>query len=66
MFEVLTILDDDSAELVSGGANGLGASLSIEIEEEEDAPDDSGGGRVAAEIGLDAALGFLNYSSNIG
>ncbi|GJT83808.1 hypothetical protein Tco_1058150 [Tanacetum coccineum] len=101
MFEVLKILEDDSAELVSGGANGLvnvsllnsatssfgltfveligefvaslfgevlgeEASLSIEVEEEEDAPSVSGGGRVAAEIRLDASLRFLKYSSNIG
>ncbi|GJU76575.1 hypothetical protein Tco_1273645 [Tanacetum coccineum] len=100
MFEVSTILDDDSAELVSKGANrlvnvllsniatslfvsafvelsgefialmfgevlGEGASLSIEVEEEE-APAVSGGGRVVAEMGLDAALGFLKYSLNIG
>ncbi|GJV95278.1 hypothetical protein Tco_1546855 [Tanacetum coccineum] len=100
MFEVSTILDDDSAELVSRGANrlvnvllskiatssyvstfvefsgefvasmfgevpGEGTSLSIEVEEEE-APAVSGRGRVVAEIGLDAALGFLKYSSNIG
>ncbi|GJX40526.1 hypothetical protein Tco_0255516 [Tanacetum coccineum] len=103
MFEVSTILNDNSVELVSGGANGLvkvslansatlsfvstfvelsaefvaslfgevlgeGAFLSIEVEEEEeeDAPAVSGGGRVAAEMGLDAALEFLKYSSNIG
>ncbi|GJV75008.1 hypothetical protein Tco_1506592 [Tanacetum coccineum] len=101
MFEVSTILEDDSTKLVSGGANGLvnvslsnsetssfvstfvelsgvfvvsmfgevlgeGASLSIEVEEEEDTLTVSGGGRVAAEMGLDAALGFLKYSSNIG
>nr|GEU99335.1 hypothetical protein [Tanacetum cinerariifolium] len=66
MFEVSTILEDDSAELVSGGANGLifvlmfgevlgeGASLSIEVEEEEDASAVSGRGKVAAEVGLDA------------
>ncbi|GKF79969.1 hypothetical protein Tco_0235537, partial [Tanacetum coccineum] len=39
--------------------------LSIEVEE-EDAPAVFGGGRVVAEMGLDAALGFLKYSSNIG
>ncbi|GKC01013.1 hypothetical protein Tco_0987149 [Tanacetum coccineum] len=96
MFEVLTILEDNVAELVSRGANGLvkvslsniatssfgstfvemigefvaslfgevlgeGASLCIEVEEEEDVPVVSGGGRVAAEMGLDAALGFLKY-----
>ncbi|GJW35257.1 hypothetical protein Tco_0058177 [Tanacetum coccineum] len=101
MFEVSTILDDDSAELVSGGVNGLvnvllsnietssfvstfvelsgefvasmfgevleeGASLSIKVEEEEDALAVSGRGRVAAEMRLDAALGFLKYSSNMG
>ncbi|GKC09319.1 hypothetical protein Tco_1000929 [Tanacetum coccineum] len=87
-----TILKYDSAELVSGGANGLvkvslsnsatssfvsifvelsgefvaslfgeviaeGASLSIEVE--EDAPVVSSGGRVVAEMGLDATLRFL-------
>ncbi|GKC34786.1 hypothetical protein Tco_1047170 [Tanacetum coccineum] len=101
MFEVSTILEDDSAELVSGGANrwvnvslsntvtssfvsrfielsgrdddslfgevlGEGSSLSMEVEEEEDAPAVSGGGRVAAEIRVDTALGNLKYSSNIG
>ncbi|GJR83082.1 hypothetical protein Tco_0153867 [Tanacetum coccineum] len=101
MFEVSTILEDDSADLVFGGANrlvkvslsnsttslfrstfvelieeivafmfgevlGEGASLSIEVEEEEDTPTISGGGRVTAEMGFNAALGFLKYSSNIG
>ncbi|GKE40263.1 hypothetical protein Tco_1463668 [Tanacetum coccineum] len=101
MFEVSTILEDDSAELVSRGANGLvkvslsnsetssfsltfieligeiialmfgevlgeGASFSIEVEEEEDASAVSSGGRVVVEIGLDSALEFLKYSSNIG
>ncbi|GKE44828.1 hypothetical protein Tco_1472112 [Tanacetum coccineum] len=70
MVEVSTILDDDSSELIVasmfGEVLGEGASLSIEVEEEEDAPDVSGGGRVAVEIGLDAALGFLKYSLNIG
>ncbi|GKC89363.1 hypothetical protein Tco_1150012 [Tanacetum coccineum] len=100
MFEVSIIYEDDSAELVSRGANGLvnvslsnsatssfgstfveliggdevsffgevvveGASLSIEVEE-EDASAIFGGGRVSTEIGLDAALGFFKYSSNIG
>ncbi|GJR75235.1 hypothetical protein Tco_0087600 [Tanacetum coccineum] len=100
MFEVSTILKDDSAELVSGVENGLvnvslsntatssfvstfveliggdvvslfgevlgeGAYLSIEVEEEEDVTAVSGGGRVAAEMGLDAALGFLKYLLNI-
>ncbi|GKC91782.1 hypothetical protein Tco_1152431 [Tanacetum coccineum] len=100
MYEVSTILDDDSVELVSRGANGLvnvslsnittssfgstfielsgefvalmfdevlreGASLSIKVEKEE-APAVSSGGRVVAELGLDASLGFLKYSSNIG
>ncbi|GKB10462.1 hypothetical protein Tco_0844385 [Tanacetum coccineum] len=100
MFEVSTILEDDSAELVSGGANefvnvslsnsatylcvstyvkfigefvasmfgevlGEGASLSMEVEE-EDAPAVSGGSRVAGEMGVDTTLGGLKYSSNIG
>ncbi|GKD77614.1 hypothetical protein Tco_1340235 [Tanacetum coccineum] len=66
MFEVSTILEDDLVELVSGGANGLrGRSLSIE-EEEEEAPTVSGGSRVAAEMGVDTALGGLKYSWNIG
>ncbi|GJS30796.1 hypothetical protein Tco_0491416 [Tanacetum coccineum] len=101
MFEVSTIREDESVELVSEGENGLvnvslsnittsvfgltfielsgefvvsmfgevlreGASLSIEVEEEEDVPTIFGGGRVAVEIGLDATLRFLEYSSNIG
>ncbi|GJY37802.1 hypothetical protein Tco_0424166 [Tanacetum coccineum] len=66
MFEVSTILEDDSFELVSGGANGLGASLSTEVdEEEEDALAVSGGGRVATKMGVDTTLGDLKYSSNI-
>ncbi|GJY08017.1 hypothetical protein Tco_0375071 [Tanacetum coccineum] len=100
MFEVSTILEDNSAKLVSGGANGWvnvslsntvtssfvstfielcgrdkvslfgevlgeGSSLSMEVEE-EDASAVSGGGRVAAEIRVDTALGNLKYSSNIG
>ncbi|GKD28955.1 hypothetical protein Tco_1239733 [Tanacetum coccineum] len=76
MFEVSTSLKDDSSELVLsdefvaslfGEVLGEGASLSIEVEEEEeDALAVSGRGRVAAEMGLDAALGFLKYSRNIG
>ncbi|GJX39154.1 hypothetical protein Tco_0252457 [Tanacetum coccineum] len=101
MFEVSTILEDDSAELVSGGENrfvnvslsnsttssfcsifveligefvasmfgevlGEGASLSMEVEEEEEASVVYGRGRVAAEMGVDTALGDLKYSSNIG
>nr|GEV77457.1 hypothetical protein [Tanacetum cinerariifolium] len=100
MFEVSIILEDNAADLVSGGSNRLvnvplsntktsslgskfvdligyivasmfikvlreGASLSIEVEK-EDVSAVSGGGRVAAKMGLDAALGFLKYSSNIG
>nr|GEU33706.1 hypothetical protein [Tanacetum cinerariifolium] len=72
MFEVSTILDDDSAELVARGANGFvkvsllnsGVSLSMVVEEE--APAVSGGSRVAAEIVVDTTLGGLKYSSNIG
>ncbi|GJZ99886.1 hypothetical protein Tco_0672437 [Tanacetum coccineum] len=44
-----------------GEVLGEGASLSIEVEEEEDGPAVSGRGRVAAEMGLGAALGFLKY-----
>ncbi|GKC60303.1 hypothetical protein Tco_1087901 [Tanacetum coccineum] len=101
MFEMSTILEDDSAELVSGGADrlvnmslsntttssfvstfveligeidasmfgevlGEGASLSMEVEEKKDAPTISDESRVAAEIGVDAALGDLKYSSNMG
>ncbi|GJW83052.1 hypothetical protein Tco_0156197 [Tanacetum coccineum] len=102
MFEVSTIYEDDSAELVSRRAYRLvkvslsnstassfgstfleligefvalmfgevlreGASLSIEVEEEEeDVSAVPGRGRVAAKMRLDAALGFLKYSSNIG
>ncbi|GKD35125.1 hypothetical protein Tco_1250634 [Tanacetum coccineum] len=66
MFEVSKILEDDSAELVSGEANGLGASLSMEVEEEEDAPAVSDESRVAAEMGVDTTLGDLKYSSNMG
>ncbi|GJT18415.1 hypothetical protein Tco_0877121 [Tanacetum coccineum] len=66
MFEVSIILKDDSAKLVSGGANGLGAYLSIELDEEEDTPAVFDGSRVVAEMGVDTALGFLKYSSNIG
>ncbi|GKC75374.1 hypothetical protein Tco_1126148 [Tanacetum coccineum] len=101
MFEVSIIREDESAELVSRGANGLvnislsntvtslfgstfvelsggdevsmfgeilgdGASLSREVEDEEDAPAVSDGSRVAAEIGVDTALGDFKYSSNMG
>ncbi|GJW10581.1 hypothetical protein Tco_1576408 [Tanacetum coccineum] len=71
MFEVSTILKDDSVELVSGGANGLiiasmfgeelgeGTSISMEVEEEEDAPALSDGSRVVVEMGVDTALGDL-------
>ncbi|GJS67003.1 hypothetical protein Tco_0681567 [Tanacetum coccineum] len=48
-----------------GEVLGEGASLSIEEEEEEDAPTVSGENRVAAEIRVDTSLGFLKYSSNI-
>ncbi|GKB90230.1 hypothetical protein Tco_0962502 [Tanacetum coccineum] len=71
MFEVSTILEDDSAELVSGGANRffsevLGEGVSLPIEEEKDALAVSGGSRVVVEIGVDTTLGDLKYSSNIG
>ncbi|GKC21029.1 hypothetical protein Tco_1023179 [Tanacetum coccineum] len=99
MFELSTIHEDDSAELVFGGANGLvnvslsniatssfvltfvelsgefvvsvfgevlGKGVSLSIEVKEDALAVSGGGRVAVEMGGDATLGFLKYSSNIG
>ncbi|GJU53234.1 hypothetical protein Tco_1226948 [Tanacetum coccineum] len=42
-----------------GEVLGEGVSLSIEVEEEEDALAVSGGGRVAVEMGLDATLRFL-------
>ncbi|GJS45468.1 hypothetical protein Tco_0900867 [Tanacetum coccineum] len=66
MFEVSTILEDDSAELVIEGANRFvkGASLSIEVEEGDDLTV-SIRSRVATEIGVDTALGDLKYSSNI-
>ncbi|GJU66410.1 retrovirus-related pol polyprotein from transposon TNT 1-94 [Tanacetum coccineum] len=48
-----------------GEVLGEGASLSIEVEEEE-ALAVSGGGRVAAEMGVDTTHGGLKYSSNIG
>ncbi|GKD35428.1 hypothetical protein Tco_1250937 [Tanacetum coccineum] len=63
MFEVSKILEDDSTELVSGEANRLGASLSMEVEEEEDASAVSDESRVAAEMGVDTTLGDLKYSS---
>ncbi|GJU91900.1 hypothetical protein Tco_1304323 [Tanacetum coccineum] len=73
MFEVSTILEDDSVELVSEEANGLvkvsltwRGSLFAYRSRRRRLPTVSGGGRVAAEMGLDAALGFLKYSSNIG
>ncbi|GKB83461.1 hypothetical protein Tco_0950356 [Tanacetum coccineum] len=80
MFEVSTILEDDSAELVSGGANGLvnvslsdtttssfvSTSLELSVEEEEDALAVSGRSRVAAKMRVDTALVDLKYSSNIG
>ncbi|GKC25262.1 hypothetical protein Tco_1027412 [Tanacetum coccineum] len=96
MFEVSTILDDDSAELVSEGANGLvnvslsnivtssfvstflelsgefvalmfgevlgeGVSLSIKVEEEEDAPAIFGGGRVALGNKIDELITVSNH-----
>ncbi|GJS74252.1 hypothetical protein Tco_0707093 [Tanacetum coccineum] len=49
-----------------GEVLGYKSSLSIEVEEEEGAPAVFGGGRVTAEMRLDAALGLLKYSSNMG
>ncbi|GJX25607.1 hypothetical protein Tco_0231903 [Tanacetum coccineum] len=78
MFKVSTILEDDLVELVSGGANRLvNVSLSnsatssfgstfVELIVEEEASAVSDGSRVAAEMGVDTALGDLKYSSNIG
>nr|GEV95161.1 reverse transcriptase domain-containing protein [Tanacetum cinerariifolium] len=70
MFEVSTILHEESAELVSRGANRFvvvsmfgevlveGASLSMMVE--EDTLVVSGGGRVTAEIVVDTTLRGLN------
>ncbi|GJW82602.1 hypothetical protein Tco_0146577 [Tanacetum coccineum] len=77
MSDVSTILKDDSAKLVSGGANRfVNVSLSnsasstwrwsiLTMEVEEEAPAVSGGGRIAAKIVVDTTLGGLKYSSNI-
>ncbi|GKC13611.1 hypothetical protein Tco_1010393 [Tanacetum coccineum] len=67
MFEVSIIREDDLAELfvasMFGEVLGEGACLSIELD--EDALAVSSGCRVAAEMGVDTALGDLKYSSNI-
>ncbi|GKD26102.1 hypothetical protein Tco_1232316 [Tanacetum coccineum] len=47
-----------------GEVLGEGASLSIEVEE-EDAPATFGESKVATEMRLDEALGFWKYSLNI-
>ncbi|GJX28194.1 hypothetical protein Tco_0236273 [Tanacetum coccineum] len=64
MFEVSTILDDDSAELVSGGENGfVKVSLSNFASSssfEEEALAVSAGGRVVAEMDVDTTLRGLN------
>nr|GEW40345.1 retrovirus-related Pol polyprotein from transposon TNT 1-94 [Tanacetum cinerariifolium] len=59
-------LSGDFVALLFGEVLGEGASLSIEVEEDEDAPTVSNGSKVAAEMGLDATLEFLKYLSNIG
>ncbi|GJV84236.1 hypothetical protein Tco_1524134 [Tanacetum coccineum] len=60
MFEVFTILEDDSAELgivsLFGEVLGEGASLSIKVEE-RNALVVFGGSRVATEMGVDTTLG---------
>nr|GFA13544.1 hypothetical protein [Tanacetum cinerariifolium] len=63
------LLEELSGEFVAslfGEVLREGASLSIKVEEEEDTPAIFGGVRVIAEMRLDATLGFLKYSSNIG
>nr|GFD26530.1 hypothetical protein [Tanacetum cinerariifolium] len=58
-------LSGEFIALMFGEVLGEGASLSMKVEE-ENTPAVSDGCRVAAEMGVDIALRYLNYSLNMG